>query len=648
MRDEKVSVCDATLQMVEKSHEEGIETVWDRYQKQLPQCNYGMLGICCRNCTMGPCRIDPFGNGPQTGVCGATADVIVARNLLTQIATGTAAHSDHGRALAILFLNIVNKKAPSFYMSDSKKVLYLAIEMGIPVENRSIEKIAVTVGTKLLEDFGRQNAHGGLHFFNRAPEKRVEIWKRLNLLPRGIDREVVESMHRTHIGVDNDAASLLFQGIRTALADGWAGSMIATELSDVIYGTPTPVKTRVNLGVLKEDMVNIIVHGHELMISEMIVQAANDRRLLGRAEGVGAKGINVCGMCCSGIEILSRHGVPLVGNFLQQEFAIITGAVEAMVVDVQCILPSLVPLSKCYHTQFITTSSIAHFTGAMHLEFKESNAWETASKIVEIAVDNFKRRKREQVCIPQHSMETIGGFSTESIIGAFGGTLTPLVNAIECGQIRGIAGVVGCNNPKIRHDHGHLTLVRELIRNNILVVSTGCNAIACAKDGLLKTDAAEIAGDGLKSLCREIGIPPVLHMGSCVDNSRILTFIGALAKKLNCDISDLPVAGGAPEWMSQKAVSIATYLVGSGVSTVLGVVPPVLGSANVAELLLNKIEGFVGAKFSVEPDPLKAACLMIEHIEKKRSALFSDLKILEMETITSRRQDEDELLFTND
>jgi carbon-monoxide dehydrogenase catalytic subunit len=330
----------------------------------------------------------------------------------------------------------------------------------------------------------------------------------------------------------------------------------------------------------------------------------------------------------------------VVGNFLQQELAIISGAVEVMVVDVQCIFPSLVPLSKCYHTQFISTSSKAHFTGAMHMEFKESTAWETALKIVKIAVDNYKRRNNDLVFIPDYSMETIGGFSAESILDALGGTLTPLVNTIESGQIKGIAGVVGCNNPKIRHDYGHLTLVKELIRNNILVVSTGCNAIACAKDGLLTLDAAEMAGDGLKSLCKEVGIPPVLHMGSCVDISRILTIVGALAKKLNCDISDLPVAGGAPEWMSQKAVSIATYLLGSGIFTVLGVIPPVLGSANVSELLCDKINDVIGAKFAVEPDPVKAARLMIRHIEMKRSVLFGDYHILELETITSSEQAE--------
>jgi carbon-monoxide dehydrogenase catalytic subunit len=641
---EKVSSCEASVQLLNRAHDEGIETVWDRYKNQLPQCNYGLLGICCRNCSMGPCRIDPFGNGPVSGVCGATADVIVARNLLTHIATGSAAHSDHGRDIALLLLEIANKKNVSYQLTDINKLMRLAIEAGIPVEELSTEKVAGMLGTKLLKDFGRQYFNGGFPFYRRAPKKRFEVWKRLDLLPRGIDREIVESMHRTHMGVDNDSTSLLLQGVRTALADGWAGSMIATELSDVIFGTPMPVKSKVNLGVLREDMVNIIVHGHELIISEMIVQASNDKNLLNKAESVGAKGINVCGMCCTGNEILSRHGIPVVGNFLQQELAVITGAVEAMVVDVQCIFPSLVPLSKCYHTQFITTSPKARFTGALHLEAKDSNEWEIALKIVEMAIDNFKRRKRELVFIPEHSMDAVAGFSTESILSSLGGSLTPLINAIEKGQIIGIAGVVGCNNPKFKHDHGHLTLVKELIKNNVLVISTGCNAIACAKAGLLRTEATEYAGEGLKNVCKQLGIPPVLHMGSCVDISRILTLVSALAKELQCDISDLPVAGGAPEWMSQKAVSIATYLLGSGIYTVLGIIPPVLGSSQVTGLLCDKIENVIGAKFSVEPDPINAAQLMIRHIERKRSSLFSGFRILELETVSSQKLKEEEIM----
>jgi carbon-monoxide dehydrogenase catalytic subunit len=428
-------------------------------------------------------------------------------------------------------------------------------------------------------------------------------------------------MHRTHIGVDNDPVNLILHGLRTSISDGWGGSMIATELSDVLFGTPKPVKSEANLGVLKADEVNIIVHGHEPTLSEMIVAATQDPELVDLARAQGAKGITVAGICCTGNEVLMRHGVPLAGNFLQQELAIITGAVEAMIVDVQCIFPALPELAGCFHTKIISTSPKAKFPGATHIEFHEEQAYDIAKGIVREAVANYANRNMDLVNIPEEKTECMAGFSVEAIVGALGGTLDPLLDAIKGGAIQGIVGVVGCNNPKVRHDYGHITLVQELIKHNVLVVNTGCNAIACAKFGLLRPEAAEMAGPGLKAVCQALGIPPVLHMGSCVDISRILVACAAIANALGVDISDLPVAGAAPEWMSEKAVSIGTYVVSSGIFTVLGVAPPVLGGPAVTQLLTAGAEEVIGARFAVEPDPEKAAALILDHIASKRQAL---------------------------
>jgi carbon-monoxide dehydrogenase catalytic subunit len=412
--------------------------------------------------------------------------------------------------------------------------------------------------------------------------------------------------------------------MRTALSDGWGGSTVATELSDVLFGTPKPVKGSCNLGVLKEDHVNIILHGHEPTLSDIIVHAARDPGLLQEARERGAAGINVCGMCCTGNEILMRHGVPVAGNFLQQELAIVTGAVEAMIVDIQCIMPSLAQVAKCYHTKIISTSPKAKFPGAEHVPFDEHNAMDVAKKIVRVAVENYSNRMVSKINIPSDQMEYMAGFSVEAILEALGGSLNPLIDAVKSGAIKGIVGVVGCNNPKYKQDYSHLTFVRELIKNDILVVGTGCAAIACAKDGLLLPTAAREAGDGLRGVCRSLNIPPVLHMGSCVDISRILTVAAAIANALGVDISDLPLAGAAPEWMSEKAVSIGTYVVSSGIFTILGTVPPVLGSKNVAELLTSGAERVVGAVFAVEEDPVAAAKLAVQHIAAKRKSLGLD------------------------
>jgi carbon-monoxide dehydrogenase catalytic subunit len=613
------SIDKASLEMLKKAAGENIVTVWDRLERQQPQCGFGLLGVCCRNCNMGPCRIDPFGDGPEVGVCGATADIIAARNLLRMIAAGAAAHSDHGRDIVNTLHAAATGEAQGYRITDEAKLQALAAEFGITTAGRGKEEIAAELAREAMEEFGM--VKGRLQFAKRAPAKRQALWERLGISPRGIDREIVESMHRTHIGVDNDHVNLVLHGVRTSLSDGWGGSMLATDFSDVLFGTPEPVQGTCNLGVLKGDQVNIILHGHEPTLSEMIVLAARDPELLQAAQGVGAKGINVCGMCCTGNEILMRHGVPIAGNFLQQELAMVTGAVEAMVVDVQCIMPALASTAKCYHTKLISTSPKAKFPGMEHVPFDEHTALDNAKAIVRMAIENYPHRRQELVQIPEHKIGLVGGFSVEAILKALGGSLDPLLNAIKAGQIRGIAAIVGCNNPKTTHDQGHLTLARELIRNDVLVVETGCAAIACAKAGLLLPEAAAEAGPGLRAVCELLKVPPVLHMGSCVDISRILVVAAAVANALGVDISDLPVAGAAPEWMSEKAVSIGTYVVGSGIFTVLGTVPPILGGKNLVDLLTKGAEGVLGAVFAVEPDPVKAAALILDHIAAKRKAL---------------------------
>ncbi len=549
--------------------------------------------------------------GASAGVCGATADIIVARNLLRSIAAGAAAHSDHGRDVAHAFQLIVEGKAPSYGIKDQEKLDRLMKEYGVDSP--------ALLAAAILAEFGKQD--GPIQFTRRVPPQRLELWKKLGIDPRGVDREIVECMHRTHIGVDNDYVNLILHGLRTSISDGWGGSMIATELQDVIFGTPQPIFSEANMGVLEPEKVNIVIHGHEPLLSEMIIAAASDPEMIALARNEGAEGINLAGICCTANEALMRQGVPVAGNFLSQELVMATGAVEAMVVDVQCIMPALGTMAGCFHTKLISTSPKAKFPGATHMEFHEDTAGETAREIVRTAVKNFRNRDRSRVQIPDIKTRCMAGFSVEAIVSALGGSLDPLIDAIKSGSIRGIGAVVGCNNPKITQDSGHIGMVGELIKNNVLVLTTGCNAQACAKAGLLQPEAAEKAGDGLKAVCQALGVPPVLHMGSCVDISRILVAAAALANALGVDISDLPAAGAAPEWMSEKAVSIGAYVVSSGVFTVLGTVPPVMGSKAVADLLTSGAKDVVGACFAVEPDPVKAASLMIEHIDSQRKKL---------------------------
>ena len=633
---EEKSVDKATLEMLAKAKADGVSTVFDRADEMKP-CPIGAEGSCCKNCAMGPCRVPApkkkaegeAEKAKRRGICGATAETISARNFVRMIAAGTSAHSDHARGVAQLFLATAKGEVPGYALKDEQKLYQVALDLGIDIGDRSSKEIAIEVGEKLLAEFGRQD--GELYFVKRAPLKRQEIWRKLGIVPRGIDREVVELMHRTHMGVDQDYRNLLLQGSRCALADGWGGSMISTELQDILFGNPQPILGKINLGVLKEDQVNVVVHGHEPLLPELLVVATQDPEIQAYAKSTGAKGINLAGMCCSANEVLMRHGIPVAGNFLQQELAIVTGAVDAMVVDVQCEMQSLADVAKCYHTKVITTNTRAKMQGAMHIEFDEHHGPDVAKRILREAIDNFPNRKGKPVQIPSESQEMVVGFSHETINyllgGLFRSSYRPLNDNIINGRIRGVAGVVGCNNVRTTHDSAHLIMIKELIKNDVIVLTTGCSAMACGKAGLLTPEAAsKYCGAGLAEVCEAVGIPPVLHMGACVDNSRILMAATAVVKDggLGDDISDLPAAGAAPEWMSEKAIAIGQYFVASGVFTVFGTTFPITGSEEMSQLLFEEMEGLVGGKWAFEPDPQKAAQLMIAHIDKKRKALGLD------------------------
>jgi len=623
MDSKKRSSDKAAQEMVNYMAEAGLENVWDRFEQQQPQCGFGKNGLCCRMCTMGPCRIS---KKAPVGICGATADTIAARNLLRMVAAGAAAHSDHGRDTAHTFKMAIESDDCDYMIKDERKLKEVAERYGIKIKKRQIKEIAGDLSEAIMNEFGRQE--GTLSTAKAyAPPARQKVWQQFGVTPRSIDREVVEIMHRTHMGVGSDYKNLIKQAIRCSLADGWGGSLIASELSDILFGSPQPIRFGANLGVLDKKQVNIIVHGHEPTLSDIVVAVSQEPEILKMAKDKGAEGINISGICCTANEILMRHGIPVAGNFLQQELAVMTGVVDVMLVDVQCIMPALGSLCDCFHTKLITTSPKCHIPGAEHIGFSEDKAAEIAGKIIETAIENFPNRKGN-IHIPKVKESGIAGFTTENTFynlgGRFRGSYRPLNDGIISGRLRGAAGVVGCNNPKQEHDYCHIAMIKELIKNDVLVVSTGCSAMAAGKAGLMRPDAAsKYCGKGLAEICETIGIPPVLHVGSCVDNSRILTILANVVAEggLGEDISDLPVAGAAPEWMSEKAVSIGMYFVASGVFTVIAEPLPVMGAPKLTRYLTDEMEKDVGGKWAFERDPIKAADLMIEHIERKRDGL---------------------------
>ncbi len=625
MREDLKTVDPAAQVLLKMAGEKNIKTAFDRAEKLKP-CPIGHQGACCKVCHMGPCRL--VGKEDEAeGVCGATLPVVTARNFARMVAAGTAAHSDHARDLANTLLAVARGEAKDFQIKDVRKLNRVAGYLGIDVEGKPVNEVAEKVALKFIEQFGQQK--GELVYLSRAPKKRQEIWRKLGIAPRGIDREVVEMMHRTHMGVDQEPNNIMLGAMRTSLADGWGGSMIGTDISDILFGTPKPVKTKAGLDIFKEDHVNLVVHGHEPSFAEMLVVAVDDPEIVSYAKSKGAKGVNLVGMCCTANEILVRHGIPTAGGFLQQELGILTGMVEAMVVDVQCIMPAISQISKHFHTKIITTTPKGKMIDAVHIEYDEHHGLEIAKKAVRLAIDNFQNRKKETVSpAGVKTADVIAGFSDEYIEymqgGRFRGSYRPLNDAIIAGRIRGAVGIAGCNNPRISQDSIHNFLTRELIKNDVLVLQTGCSAMASAKAGYMTPEnALENAGPGLREVCEAIGIPPVLHLGSCVDNSRILTICAHIAEEggLGDDIGGLPAVGIAPEWMSEKAIAIGTYFAASGVPIIFGAGSPVSASKTLKDIMENKWWGMVGAGFYFEEDPEKILELTLKLIDAAREKL---------------------------
>jgi carbon-monoxide dehydrogenase catalytic subunit len=627
--------------LVEKAKKDNAKLVFDRFEEQQPQCNFGLTGVCCKNCFQGPCRIIP--GKQEQGICGVNADVIVARNLLRTATAGATCHTDHAKEAVLALLKIAEGKTDAYEIKDEAKLRNFAKALG-KKSTGSIKAVAKEVALEVLEDYRRQQGlfqkEEGccLNWLKiRATKERIETWKKLGILPVNSDSETSHALHQTTMGNDADPVDLLLSTLKMGLVDGYGGLNLATDMQDIIFGTPYLTKSEANLGVLKEDYVNIIVHGHVPLLSEKVVEWA--KKLTNKAKKLGAKGINIVGMCCTGNELLMRQGIPFAGHVMQQELAIVTGIVDATVVDLQCIYPSLQDIASCYHTKLITTIDFVKIPGALHIKFDVENADNAAKQIIDEALKAYPNRKKDKVYLPKEKTIVYAGFSVEAIIEALSKLnkeepLKPLVDNIKSGNILGVVGIVGCRNPKLRGLKFHEELTKILLKNNILVVGTGCWAHAAAQEGLMTPEATEkYAGPKLKEVLKVIGkanglsaLPPALHMGSCVDNGRIGTLLGAVADYMKVPISKLPVAGSAPEYVTEKAVAIGTYFLTLGIAVHLNPIPPVTGSPLVTKVLTQDLESITGGKVLIGTTPEAAAKVIIEHIKIKRKELGIEIK----------------------
>lgn len=622
----------AAQAMLQVAEEQNIKTVWDRYQAQLPQCGFGETGLCCRHCLQGPCRIDPFGEGPQVGTCGANADVMVARGLGRAIAAGTASHSGHAKHLVHTLHKWVHHEAPDYPIEDEGKLRALASRLGVSEKGKPVPQVAAEVAELAFAEYS-ERLTPSLWLEKFITPGRKALYEKMGVMLYGIDSSVAEMMHRTTYGVDQDPLNIILGGIKCALGD-YVGMHIGTDLSDIIFGTPKVTATRANMGALKKDAVNIAVHGHNPVLSDIVARVAKEMGDEARAAGAPA-GVNIVGICCTGNEVMMRHGVPLIANAVSQELPILTGVMDAIVVDYQCIMPGMADISESFHTKLITTMSIAKTTKATHIQFEEGTARESAKQIIRLGIEAFKKRDPSKINIPKVETQGLAGFSTEQIVAALSllnkeDPLKPLIDNIVNGNIQGVALFAGCNTVKITQDYNYMTMAKELAKNNVLLLATGCAAACFAREGMLNSDATnEYAGAGLKAVLTAVGnaaglngpLPFILHMGSCVDNTRAADIAVAVANKLGVDIDKLPIVASAPEEVTEKAVSIGTWAVALGLPTHVGVVPPVTGSPAVVKILTETAKAVFGGYFIPEPDPVKAANALLGAIKERRKGL---------------------------
>lgn len=621
------SVDPGALEMLKVAQEQQIETVFDRFVAQQPQCGFGYKGICCRICIAGPCRVKTEEGPGSKGICGATAFTIVARNLVRMIAGGAASHSEHARHVLHTAHAMVEGDAPSYSIKSPEKLHQLASQLGISSINREDREILKDVTEIAYSDFGRYQDRPLAFLDSFLIEQRRKKFQHTNITPRSIDGTVTELIAQTAMGVDSDPVNLIFGGLKGSLAD-LAGEYIGTKLSDVLFGVPEPIVSESNLGVINPKMVNIAVHGHNPVLSEMVVAAA--RQMQEEAKKVGAEGINIVGICCTGNELLMREGVYLATSSASQEMAIMTGALDAMVVDIQCIYPAVQQLTECFHTKVVTTEGIMKIPGAQHIAFNAETAMEDAQKLVHIAIKAYKNRDPKKISIPNERHNLVAGFSIEALTDIFSRInpdrpMSVLTDAIMNGQLKGVVQMAGCNNLKRPQDESHLAILKELVKNDVLVVATGCSAGAFAKSGLMSPLAVDAyAGEGLKSFIRMLedanpqlttGLPLTFHIGSCVDNSRGMDLVMAMAEELGVDVPKVPFAASAPEAMHEKAVAIGSYCVTMGLPTHVGSMPFLEGSDLIYGIATQIAHDVFGGNFIFEMDPQVAAQKILNALE---------------------------------
>jgi len=610
----------AVKEMLLAMQENGLETVFDRFDAQKPHCTFGIAGVCCKNCTMGPCKIT---KKTPKGTCGADADTIVARNLLRAVAAALSGHGARGRE-TMLALKYAAEGKVNLEIAGEDKIVKTAKVFGLETEEKTMKELAVEIADILLDDLSRTVPanHKTLHAF--APKERIEVWKKHDILPVSAYHEVFEAMHRTGTGTDADYENLLTQFERCGLAFAWSSVLGSSIATDCLYGLPVRNTLKANVGALKKGYVNIAVHGHSPLLVREIVKQGGSEYFINSAKERGALGIRFYGICCSGLSAMYRYGnvIPL-SNAVGAELVLGTGALDLWVADVQDVFPSIMDVAQCFKTVVVTTSDSAKLRGAEHygLSHDHSNMAEIeliAKKIIERAIESFANRRDVPVKIPQYEIDAEIGFSLEYISEYYGG-ISSMADALKSGKIKGIVNLVGCNNPRVIYEKAIVEICEELIKNDILVLTNGCASFPLLKLGYCNKNALKIAGSGLKEFLKN-DLPPVWHLGECIDNARASAVFRALSNELGKDIKDLPVAFVSPEWSNEKGIGAALSFRLLGINSYHCVYLPIQGSDNVMNYIFDKSAEKLGSKMVVDTDHIRLTQKIISDINNKRKS----------------------------
>lgn len=614
----------AVREMLLHMEQIGHDTTFDRFDAQKPQCSFGLCGTCCRICNMGPCKITP--KSPK-GVCGADADLIVARNLLRGAAAGAAQHGMHAREL-ILMLKWAAEGKMDIPIVGEYKVRQMAEAFGIKTKNRQIKKIAIDLADVLLADLSRTEPDTYQTIKACAPKERQEVWEKLDILPISAYHEVFEAYHKTGCATDGDWESIMKQFLRCGLAFTFSGVVSTSIATDSLLGVGDRVTSKINIGALKKGYVNIAVHGHLPVLVKEIVKAGYSEKFQKLAKEKGAKGIQFYGICCSGLSAMYRYeGVIPLSNAVSAELVLGTGALDLWVADVQEVYPAIMDVARCYKTTVVTTSDSARLPGAEHIGFDHhhSNAGqikEIAEKIVMRAIESFEERKGIPVFIPPYEVEAEVGFSLEYLHKQYGG-LKPLADAVREGKVRGIVNMVGCNNPKIMYEKAILDVCDVLLKNDVLIITNGCASFPLMKMGYCQTSefAYGKCGKGLREFLEKDNMPPVWHVGECIDNTRSSGIFAGVAGEFGKNLYEMPFAFSSPEWSNEKGIDAALGFRLMGITSYHCVEAPIFGSPNVIHFLKEATKETLHSSMVVDADPVALGEKIVADMNKKRKTL---------------------------